>query len=67
MIMQTPANDPLAHGLQEFLYNGDILIEGNKMSFVNEVFTEGKHTVVDKYVPKIFSKPREEERTYDLT
>lgn len=49
------------------MYNGDILIEGNKMSFVNEVFTEGKHTVVDKYIPKIFSKPREEERTYDLT
>lgn len=37
------------------------------MSFVNEVFTEGKHTVVDKYVPKIFSKPREEERIFDLT
>ncbi|CAD8208269.1 unnamed protein product [Paramecium pentaurelia] len=67
MIMPTPINDPIAEGTQEFLYNGDILIEGNKMSFVNEVFTEGKHTVVDKYVPKIFSKPREEERTYDLT
>ncbi|CAD8120300.1 unnamed protein product [Paramecium sonneborni] len=67
MIMQTPQNDPIAQGLQEFLYNGDILIEGNKMSFVNEVFTEGKHCVVDKYIPKIFSKPREEERTYDLT
>ncbi|CAD8122767.1 unnamed protein product [Paramecium sonneborni] len=67
MIMPTPANDIIAQGTQEFLYNGDILIEGNKMSFVNEVFTEGKQTVVDKYVPKIFSKPREEERTYDLT
>jgi len=37
------------------------------MSFVNEVFTEGRQLVVERYIPKIYSKPREEERIYDLS
>lgn len=39
---QTPESDPLSHEIQEFLYNGSVLIEGNKMSFVNEIYTEGR-------------------------
>lgn len=43
-----------------------MLIDGNKMNFLNEVYTEGRNVVIDKYIPKVFSKPREEERFYDL-
>ncbi|CAD8064944.1 unnamed protein product [Paramecium sonneborni] len=67
LIIQTPQDDPLYSTKQSFLYNGDILIEGNKMGFVNEIFTEDKQSIMDRYFAKIFSKPREEEKTFDLT
>ncbi|CAD8069790.1 unnamed protein product [Paramecium sonneborni] len=67
LITQTPSDDPLYQTKQSFLYNGDILIEGNRMGFVNEIFTEDKQSIMDRYFAKIFSKPREEQKTFDLT
>lgn len=37
------------------------------MVYVNEVYTMTRSVVIDRYVPKVFSKPRDEEKTYDLT
>ncbi|CAD8094383.1 unnamed protein product [Paramecium sonneborni] len=50
-----------------FLYNNEILVDGNTMTMINELITNNNQILFDRYVPLIQVKPRETMVLFDFS
>ncbi|CAD8109684.1 unnamed protein product [Paramecium primaurelia] len=69
--VQQPAMDQNIKNMQiqsiPFLYNDEILVDGNVMDQVNVLKTTNKQQLFDKYMPMVQCKPREPMAKFDFS
>ncbi|CAD8157226.1 unnamed protein product [Paramecium octaurelia] len=50
-----------------FLYNNEILVDGNTMQMINELISPANQVLFDRYVPLVQAKPRETMALFDFS
>ncbi|CAD8078083.1 unnamed protein product [Paramecium primaurelia] len=50
-----------------FLYNNEILVDGNTMQMINELISPSNQVLFDRYVPLVQAKPRETMTLFDFS